>query len=279
VKQFEAETGTWKIVDETVTALIGASLRAYTLAGSETEKDLIFEVTAKLVAGTKIGLIMGYSLTLANEENFIEAYLDIAAQKLKIDLIVADVRQNVAVRDYALAVDTEYKLKGKLTSESDGSASFTFYVEGVAQFVVIDDLATVFQTAAGIYGLMAEGTLATNNGVFSKIRKYTAETLYCTLDQAREVLKTDDTLLDFDEEIVETIQIAMEMVDAQLAVKDLTASSTSKLIQQATAHFAAYLYRRKRDPVGAEAFKAEAEKFLADYVGSENYDEPGVRHG
>ena len=54
------------------------------------------------------------------------------------------------------------------------------------------------------------------------------------------------------------------LIDSELAKHDLTVpDSTPQLILDASAHFAAWLFRHRRDPAGAAAFKEEAETFLA----------------
>jgi hypothetical protein len=56
------------------------------------------------------------------------------------------------------------------------------------------------------------------------------------------------------------------LVDSLLKQKDLSVPSpVPQNIADASAYFAAWLFRRRRDPVGAEAFWQEANRFLDVY--------------
>ena len=75
---------------------------------------------------------------------------------------------------------------------------------------------------------------------------------------------TDDTL---ETEIEACIASADALINSELSKHDLTVPNTTpQNILDASAHFAAWLFRHRRDPAGAEAFKVEAETFLQAYL-------------
>lgn len=79
----------------------------------------------------------------------------------------------------------------------------------------------------------------------------------------------------WDTEITNCITSADALIDSLLKYHDLTVpASTPQNIKDASAHFAAWLFRRRRDPGGAEAFWEEANKFLEAYIDAEKTDVP-----
>ncbi len=75
----------------------------------------------------------------------------------------------------------------------------------------------------------------------------------------------------FDAELEMCIDSADAWIDKKLAVPDLAVpDSVPQLIEDASIHFAAWLFRKRRDPTGADAFKAEAEEFLNTYIEDES---------
>lgn len=78
---------------------------------------------------------------------------------------------------------------------------------------------------------------------------------------------TDETL---ETEIEGCITIADAMIDSELSKHDLAVPEVvPQNIEDASAHFAAWLFRHRRDPAGAAAFKEEAEVFLQTYIEAE----------
>jgi len=74
----------------------------------------------------------------------------------------------------------------------------------------------------------------------------------------------------FDTEIAGCISSADALVDGLLKKSDLTiGDSVPQLITDASAYFAAWIFRHRRDPGAAEVFWAEAHKFLDAYSDSE----------
>ena len=74
----------------------------------------------------------------------------------------------------------------------------------------------------------------------------------------------------FDTELAACIASADALIDGLLKKSDLTVPGTvPQLIEDASAHFAAWLFRHRRDPELAEVFWAEAHKFLDAYIEGE----------
>ena len=63
-------------------------------------------------------------------------------------------------------------------------------------------------------------------------------------------------------------KIAVKKLGDALAESGATFASDNdpQLVKDASIHFAAWLFRKRRDPAGADAFKAEAEEFIATYI-------------
>ena len=79
----------------------------------------------------------------------------------------------------------------------------------------------------------------------------------------------------WDTEIGDCITSADALIDSLLKYEGLTVpASIPQNIKDASKHFAAWLFRRRRDPAGAEAFWIEADKFLQAYINAE--EEPYV---
>ena len=91
---------------------------------------------------------------------------------------------------------------------------------------------------------------------------------YCAIADVKTILTESGT--SFDAEIDGCIPSASGLVDAFLKREGLTVPiSVPQNVKDACAHFAAWLFRRRRDPAGAEAFLAEADRFLDAYIAAE----------
>ena len=93
---------------------------------------------------------------------------------------------------------------------------------------------------------------------------------YCLLADVKLILQIalDDTT--FDSELQSCMASADALIDGLLKREGLAVPTpVPQLIEDASAHYAAWLFRRRRDPTGAEAFWVEAEKFLAAYIEAE----------
>jgi hypothetical protein len=96
---------------------------------------------------------------------------------------------------------------------------------------------------------------------------------YCTPTETKLVLQITEST--WDTEITNCITSADALIDSLLKYHGLTVPvSTPQNIKDTSAHFAAWLFRRRRDPAGAEAFWIEANKFLQAYIDAE--EEPYV---
>ena len=94
---------------------------------------------------------------------------------------------------------------------------------------------------------------------------------YCDISDLEEVLRTDITT-ELDALADRCITSASAMIDALLKVNNLTVPATvPQLIMEATAWLAAWMFRRTSDPVGAEVFWNESQRFLNLYA--QNQDE------
>ena len=84
------------------------------------------------------------------------------------------------------------------------------------------------------------------------------------------ILQISSTDEAFDTELTACIVSADAWVDSLLEPHDLIVpASVPQNVKDASVHFAAWLFRKRRDPAGADAFKAEAEEFLQAYVESQ----------
>jgi hypothetical protein len=94
--------------------------------------------------------------------------------------------------------------------------------------------------------------------------------MYCTVDQVKAILQIAPEDETYDDEIESCVTSADALIDGLLKKLDLTVSSPMpQNIADASAYFAAWLFRRRRDPTGAEAFWVEANRFLDAYIEAE----------
>ena len=93
---------------------------------------------------------------------------------------------------------------------------------------------------------------------------------YSTAAAVKRVLQIESTDATHDTELGECIASADALVDGLIKKANLTVpDSVPQLIADASAHFAAWLFRYRRDPEKAEVFWGEAHKFLDTYIESE----------
>ena len=102
---------------------------------------------------------------------------------------------------------------------------------------------------------------------------------YCTVSGVKTVLRIRADDLRFGAELEACVASADALVDGFLAREDLSVPSpVPQLVADASAHYAAWLFRRRRDPDGAEAFWAEAERLLTTYIAAETAEgEPAFK--
>ena len=82
-----------------------------------------------------------------------------------------------------------------------------------------------------------------------------------------QILAADES---FDDELEACIVSADALIDGLLKKAGLSVpESVPQLIEDTSAHFAAWLFRHRRDPDAAEVFWAEAHRFLDAYIESE----------
>ncbi len=89
---------------------------------------------------------------------------------------------------------------------------------------------------------------------------------YCEAAAVKTILQIPSENETYDEELSSCIVSADGLIDSLLKRRALNVPSTvPQNITDASAYFAAWLFRRRRDPVGAEAFWQEANRFLDVY--------------
>jgi hypothetical protein len=90
---------------------------------------------------------------------------------------------------------------------------------------------------------------------------------YCSASDVKAVLQ--ETSSTYDAEVASCIVSGDGLVDSLLKVESLTVPSVvPQNIKDADAYFAAWMFRRRRDPTGAEAFWSEGQRFLNVYIDS-----------
>ena len=99
---------------------------------------------------------------------------------------------------------------------------------------------------------------------------------YCTTDDVKGVLQVDLAETKFDAQLADCIISSSALVDGLLKAKELTVPVVvPQLIKDASKFFAAWMFRRLSDPVGAVAFWDEANRFLYAYIEAESPDYVG----
>ena len=85
------------------------------------------------------------------------------------------------------------------------------------------------------------------------------------------ILQIASDELTFDTEIGDCIVSADAIIDGLLKREGLTVpDSVPQNILDASAYFAAWIFRHRRDPSAAEVFWVEAHKFLSTYILAES---------
>jgi len=94
---------------------------------------------------------------------------------------------------------------------------------------------------------------------------------YSTKAEVKEVLSIDAAETKWDIEIDGCITSADGLVDSILKYHGFSVplSSTPQNVKDASKHFAAWMYRRRRDPAGSQAFWDEGNRFLQAYIDAE----------
>ena len=93
---------------------------------------------------------------------------------------------------------------------------------------------------------------------------------YTTVAAVKKILQVDESDTSLDAEITDALPSADALVDSLLKQKGLTVpSSVPQNVADSAAHFDACVVRRRRDPVGAEAFYVEATRLLEAYAKAE----------
>jgi hypothetical protein len=100
---------------------------------------------------------------------------------------------------------------------------------------------------------------------------------YCTTDDVKGPLQIDLAETKYDAQLEECIKSASALVDGFMKPHGLAVSVVvPQLIKDATKLYAAWMFRRFSDPLGAEAFWTEANRFLQSYIHAEFSDYVGI---
>ncbi len=101
--------------------------------------------------------------------------------------------------------------------------------------------------------------------------------VYCTSDDVKDVLQIELAETKYNTQLAGCIVSGSALVDGFLKPKELSVPAVvPQLIKDATKFFAAWMFRRFSDPVGAEAFWEEAHRFLNNYIDAESAAYVGV---
>ena len=90
------------------------------------------------------------------------------------------------------------------------------------------------------------------------------------MDDVKPILQVDVVETKFDVQLTSCVSSGSGLVDGFLKVKGLVVPVVvPELVKVAAVFFAAWMFRRFSDPVGAEAFWVEGQRFLDVYVDAE----------
>jgi hypothetical protein len=93
---------------------------------------------------------------------------------------------------------------------------------------------------------------------------------YCQISDVKPILQIDSADTSYDAELTVCVTSASALVDGLLKARDLAVPAVvPPLVADSAKYFAAWDFRRRRDPVGAEAFWIEANRLIDVYVGAE----------
>jgi hypothetical protein len=93
---------------------------------------------------------------------------------------------------------------------------------------------------------------------------------YTSVASVKRILQISEGDTSLDAEIADVLPSGDALVDCLLKQKGLTVPSpVPQNVADAAAFFIAWMVRRPRDPVGAEAFWVEANRFLDAYAEAE----------
>ena len=93
---------------------------------------------------------------------------------------------------------------------------------------------------------------------------------YCTVADVKIILVIDAAETSEDAELAGCVTSGSSLVDGLLKINGLTVPVlVPELIKSAAKNFAAWEYRRRREPDEAEAFWNDAQRFLQAYIDAE----------
>jgi hypothetical protein len=94
---------------------------------------------------------------------------------------------------------------------------------------------------------------------------------YCDNDDVKGVLQVDLAETKYDSQLTDCVTSGSALVDGFLKPKGLVVPvAVPQLVNDSAKFFAAWMFRRFSDPIGAEAFWVEAQRFLDAYIEAES---------
>ncbi len=96
---------------------------------------------------------------------------------------------------------------------------------------------------------------------------------YCSVDDVKPVLHIEAAETSEDVELADCVTDASDKVNTLLKIAGFTVPSVvPSSIKKAVKFFAAWEYRRRRDPEGAQVFYYDAQEALQEYIGAQKID-------
>lgn len=270
--EFRAVSGTWSLEsDGSRKGIVDASLTARAVRGSETDEDYKFQADVDVSAG-KASLIVNYTVDVDWKENYLAFTLDptllsVYLESVQRDDLGAEIsRTTLALRAFSIAIG-RHRLKVLTRTLSDGSKAVYCFIDGF----LVCEAEGLAENTLGMQGFECLGA-DTDYSTFSKII-YSESQLagYSSVEDVKAVLILTDT--DHDADLESCIITADAWVDNQFSQANLTVpSSTPELVVQASAHYAAFLFKDrgtnslKDKQLYESMFRDKAAGFLGKYI-------------
>ena len=266
---FKVYAGQWSQAGALITGVVDATLSAYAVTGSETDANYVFDVTVTPDTEAKVGLIVNHTL----DEDWNESYLvlvlhlDTDPCTVTLEAVTRDAegnetsRQILASRNMTLTAGTPYNVRVETQTLGDGAFAVYGYI-GNFRVVEAEDLAA--QYSAGQRGFEILGDV----GDSAQFLVTTPN--YCQVADVKPLLHIDLADTAEDAELAGCVITSKALVDGFLQVNGLVVPAVvPQLVVDAAKNYAAWDYRRRRDPVSALEFWNAAQQFLQAYVDAE----------
>jgi len=273
---FKVYAGQWSQAGALITGVVDATLSAYAVTGSETDANYVFDVTVTPDTEAAVGLIVNHTL----DEDWNESYLvlvlhlDTDPCTVTLEAVTRDAdgnetsRQILASRNMTLTAGTPYNVR--VATETLGDGSFAVYGY-IGNFLVVEAEDLAVQYSAGQRGFEILGV----SGDSAQFLVNASD--YCTVADVKPLLHIVLTEASEDAELAGCVITGKALVDGFLKVNDLVVPAVvPQLVVDAAKNYAAWSYRRVRDPVSAAEFWNAAQQFLQAHIDSETSKEAYV---